>query len=125
MPTFKLPPNLKVSIEPYAAIVAAEYLRQASEKEQGPTLSGILYYAATAIFDALKTTVPRIRGEHLMEQSEAHLTELLRGIDWLWEDNIKAQEEAEVEADGSENKEERPPFEDGWNPEHGEDWKKG
>jgi hypothetical protein len=121
MPTFKLPKNLNVSIEPYAALVVAEYLRQASEKEQAPSLSGMLDYAAMTIFDALRRTVPPIRGEHLMEQSEAHIQELLRGVDWLWED----QKEAEAKADASENKEERPPSEDEWDPEHGEDWKKG
>jgi hypothetical protein len=119
MPTFKLPKNLNVSIEPYAALVVAEYLRQASQKEQAPTLNGMLYYAAETIFDALQKTVPRIRGEHLMEQSEAHIAELLRGIDWLWEDT-----QQEAEADCSENKDERPPG-DEWDPEHGEDWKKG
>jgi hypothetical protein len=102
MPTFRLPPNLKVSIEPYAALVVAEYLRQASQKEQAPTLSGMLYYASTAIFEALQKTVPRIRGEHLMEQSEAHIAELLSGIDWLWEEEIKDRKDAEAEGSGDE-----------------------
>jgi hypothetical protein len=87
----------------------------------------MLDYVSMTIFEALQKTVPRIRGEHLKEQTEAHIAELLRGVDWLWdqtiEDTVKPQ--PEIEMGGSEDKEERPPFEDEWDPEHGEDWKGG
>jgi hypothetical protein len=57
MTTFKLPPKLSVAVDPYAALITAAYLRQASQKEPAPTLSSMLDYASTAIFEALQKTV--------------------------------------------------------------------
>jgi hypothetical protein len=115
MPTFKRPPKLIIEIDPYAALVVAECLRLASSKAPAPTLGGMLDYAACALWEAVHGRVPRIWGEHLAEQSAAHLQEMLRGVDRIWEDTMQDMEAGTVE---------RPPDDD-WDPEHGEDWKGG
>jgi hypothetical protein len=93
MPSYKSPKRLQVLIDPYAALVAAEYLQQAARKETAPTLSGMLAYVAQTIREACHSEVPRVLGAHLTEQTEAHLQELLGGIDSLYEDTMADQQD--------------------------------
>jgi hypothetical protein len=133
MPTFRCPPKLIIEIDPYAALQVAECLRLASKKGPVPTLGGVLDYFACTLREAVQGAVPRIRSEHLAEQSEAHLQEMLRGIDRIWEDTC-ADEPPGQEPRGhtpgpsSEPPNTQPPEQppdDEWDPEHGEGWKGG
>jgi hypothetical protein len=110
MPTFKRPPKLTIEIDLYLALVVAQYLRLGARHESAPTLSGMLDAAAGDLLEAVQRAISRIRSEHLIEQSEAHLQEMLRGVDRIWEDTM--------EADGGDR-----PLRDEGDPEPGEDRK--
>jgi hypothetical protein len=86
MPVFKRPKPLIVSVDHWAALIAAEYLQAAAKKEKSPTLSSMLDYVASEMIDSVRKTYPRIKAEHLLEQSEALAQELLHGKDRLWEE---------------------------------------
>ena len=103
MPTFKRPPKLTIEIDPYSALIAVHYWRLTGEKEQAPTLSGMLDYVADAILEAVQGKVRQIRSEHLVEQSEAHVQELLRGVDRIWEATME-----DMETDGEDGRDETP-----------------
>jgi hypothetical protein len=118
MPTFKVPPSIRPRIEAYAGLVVAEYLWQAAEIEKVSSLAAALNYVATEIFEAARKDLPRIKGEHLREQTEACALEMLQGRDRILEETFEIMEQMQAEVDQEDNFSEEKSID-----EEGEEWK--
>jgi hypothetical protein len=93
MPTFKIPKPITVQLDPWLALVTAEYLHTVSDREQAPTLCSMLDSVAAEISVAAYKAYPLLKAEHLLEQTQAYAQELLSGVDTVWEEQTKTMED--------------------------------